>query len=318
MIVDQKELVELAEHLEWACKYDFEGDWATPSPESPVFFANRPHLLLPLGFDEFRSIKHDSTNGEPDNEFATLPFPIQHVFEYESFYRGTGSGAWSWFEGVSNQIIRGQGDSIDTDRPQFHFINQSDQHTCFPADELFRRLKSLSVQPDFASRSLHFSNVWAPKFQQEQEASLAVSTRGLLHNLAQSGEELRDVPWRKLEEIVAELLRSVGMKIYVTPRSHDGGRDIIARSELVPGEPLLIAVEVKQKPVVGIADVQRALHANKEFPALMIATAGTFSAGVVRERDDPGNKFRLFLKDGVALKDWIASYARRVAERKPF
>ena len=98
------------------------------------------------------------------------------------------------------------------------------------------------------------------------------------------------------------------MLIDVTPPRADGGRDIIARGELVEGEPVQIAVEVKQKSVVGLADVQRALRANEDFPALLIATAGRFSAGVITERERDRNRLRLFLKDGLALSRWVATY----------
>ena len=73
---------------------------------------------------------------------------------------------------------------------------------------------------------------------------------------------------------------------------------------------MVLAVEVKHKPVVGVGDVQRALKANEDFPALMVATAGTFSAGVVAEKSRFRNSMRLFLKDGLALRQWISAYGR--------
>ena len=74
------------------------------------------------------------------------------------------------------------------------------------------------------------------------------------------------------------------MEVSVTKRTRDGGRDIIARGELIPGEPSMLAVEVKQKAVVGIEDVQRALKANEDYPALLLATAGRFQCrGAPRE-----------------------------------
>ncbi len=107
---------------------------------------------------------------------------------------------------------------------------------------------------------------------------------------------------------MAELLRSKGMAVHVTPRSRDGGRDILARGEFATGEPMVIAVEVKQKAVVGLADVQRALKANEDFPSLMVVTSGRFSSGVVREKERERHQLRLFLKDGVALSQWIDAY----------
>jgi hypothetical protein len=117
-----------------------------------------------------------------------------------------------------------------------------------------------------------------------------------------------------LENIVAELLRDRGMEVALTSRAADGGRDVIARGELIPGEPTLLAVEVKHKPVVGLDDVRSRLYANRAFPALLFATSGRFTAGVVRERSQPDTHLRLFLKDGFALSQWVSTYR---ASRKP-
>ena len=124
---------------------------------------------------------------------------------------------------------------------------------------------------------------------------------------------LQELSWRTLEEIVAELLRARGMQIHVTAKSHDDGRDIIARGELISGEPAVIAVEVKQKPIVGLADVQRAVKANEDFPSLMIATSGRFTSGVIREKTQSRHELRLFLKDGVALSQWVDTYMKAQA-----
>jgi hypothetical protein len=127
---------------------------------------------------------------------------------------------------------------------------------------------------------------------------------------------LSAIPWRRLEELVAELLRSRGMKVHLTPYSHDGGRDIIAMGELIPGEPTTLAVEVKQKSVVGVRDLRDALWANRAFPALLFVTSGRFSAGVIRERQHGGMGLRLLLKDGVGLRQWLDSYVSARMARK--
>jgi hypothetical protein len=98
------------------------------------------------------------------------------------------------------------------------------------------------------------------------------------------------------------------MEVSVTPRTRDGGRDILARGELIPGEPTVLAVEVKHKGLVGIDEVASRLYRNREFPAMLFATSGRFSAGVVREKRRPENFLRLLLKDGVGLGQWISEY----------
>ena len=62
---------------------------------------------------------------------------------------------------------------------------------------------------------------------------------------------------------------------------------------------------MKHKGVVGLDDIRSRVHANREFPALMFATSGRFSAGVLREKEKPDNFVRLWLRDGTALGSWI-------------
>lgn len=166
--------------------------------------------------------------------------------------------------------------------------------------------------PDNNPHTVLFPGIWSPGAQATQRIVLANAVPDILKAIVEEKVKLREIPWHRLEEIVAELLRGYGLEVWVTPRTHDGGRDVIARGELIPGEPALLAVEVKQKSVVGLADVQRALQANKDFPALLMATAGTFSGGVVREKSCPSNHLRLFLKDGLALGQWIDEYAKGI------
>lgn len=135
----------------------------------------------------------------------------------------------------------------------------------------------------------------------------------LLRALQNENIDLASISWRHLEEVVAELLRSQGLHIELTKQTRDGGRDIIARGELIPGEPTVLAVEVKKKPVVGIADLRQTLHANREFPAVLLATSGRFSAGVITEARTPDTRYRLLLKDGLALKQWIDLYYQKYA-----
>jgi predicted Mrr-cat superfamily restriction endonuclease len=134
---------------------------------------------------------------------------------------------------------------------------------------------------------------------------------GILRSIYAERKTLNEITPRQLEEIVAELLRSQGMDIYVTPQTRDGGRDIIARGELVPGEPTILAVEVKHRKVVGMADLYGSLKANENFPALLLVTTGRFSGGVVNEKTKSENRLRLLLKDGVALSQWICAYGAR-------
>jgi hypothetical protein len=144
---------------------------------------------------------------------------------------------------------------------------------------------------------------WRP-----QETEVRKHTRALLTEIADASRALSSVSSRDLEEIVAELLKMRGLKVTVTPQTRDGGRDVIARGELIPGEPTIIAVETKKRAVVGIEDLRACLYANRHFPLILFATSGRFSAGVVQEAAREENAFRLLLKDGLALRQWVCEY----------
>lgn len=135
-------------------------------------------------------------------------------------------------------------------------------------------------------------------------------TRSLLEALRLEKVSFSQLKWAQVEDIVAELLRAKGLQVAATPRSHDGGRDLIVRGELIPGEPATLAVEIKHKSIVGVDEVSSRIHRNKDFPALLFATTGRFTAGVIREKQKPENFLRLVLKDGVALRQWIQEYKR--------
>jgi hypothetical protein len=144
---------------------------------------------------------------------------------------------------------------------------------------------------------------------------LVESTRVLLDGLQRARIGFAELTWQQVEDMVAELLRTQGLQVSVTPRTKDGGRDLIARGELIPGEPCLLAVEIKHKGVVGLDEVTSRLHRNKDFPALLFVTTGTFTAGVVREKSKPENFLRLLLKDRTALHQWIQAYRPSLEDR---
>jgi len=160
------------------------------------------------------------------------------------------------------------------------------------------------------SQMVFLPSLWHPG-SETLSSILRKSAQKILYQLYQEGKSLQDLHWRTLEEIVAELLTDIGLKVTVTKRSWDGGRDVIARGELIPGEPTVFAVEVKHMPVVPISKLREALWANRNFPGLLFATSGRFSAGVFKEKNKEETQLRLYLKDGLGLGQWIDLYAQR-------
>lgn len=150
--------------------------------------------------------------------------------------------------------------------------------------------------------------LWTPDNQGREKSIIQASAAPLIKAIQDEKCELASLHWKQLEDIVAEILRNSGMEIHSVAESPQGGRDIIARTQVVPGEILTIAVEVKHRGLVDRPILHTALHQNSHFPALMLVTSGRFTAGVIREAEQHGNRLRLFLKDGVAIRDMIKNY----------
>jgi len=151
-------------------------------------------------------------------------------------------------------------------------------------------------------------SLWTPDNQAKEKEIIQSASLPLIRAIQDEKCELESLHWRQLEEILAEILRASGMEIHAVTESPQGGRDVIARTEIVPGELMTIAVEVKHRKTVDRPLLHTALHQNSHFPALMLITSGRFTAGVIKKAKQPQNRLRLFLKDGVAIRDMINSY----------
>jgi HJR/Mrr/RecB family endonuclease len=312
MIITDNDLKKAKKFLEQLLELRKRRDFSEISPET--FFWENPHLLIPLEFDDFYGIDWEMAQdyglarppkmvGLPHDYSEEYAQHVQKTFGLaelwfsgvESLYRDLG-GSWYWFEGI-------------TEEGHLHFVGpKSKPNRYVSVDTWLEKLQSSLVHHKESPSRLWLPNVFSPLTQVQSNEALSTTIQPILIALKNEKKVIQDISWRTLEEIVAELLRAKGMKVEITKSTRDGGRDIIAKGEFACGEPMVIAVEVKQKSVVGLADVQRALKANEDFPSLMIVTSGRFSSGVIREKQDSRNQLRLFLKDGVALSQWIDTY----------
>lgn len=286
------------------------GEWRRAANDKSVrsFFDTYPHLLFPSGFDEFRFDKaptvfelrktKDARIEESDRRSPTL------LRGDTLRFRAAASGAWHRFEG----IVRSKR------APAFRFTRRDGSRRVrreVLTDKWLVQLEKAHRNPEPSMHSLWIPQMWTPQRQQAIATTLRQAIEPIATTLRSHSLSLDSLTWQELEELVAELLRERGLKVFHTKLSADGGRDIVARGELVRGEPLEFAVEVKHHSTVGLRDVQSALQANRDYPALMIATSGRFSAGVIREKRLAENRLRLFLKDGVALSQWLQAYGFR-------
>ncbi|HMS10570.1 MAG TPA: restriction endonuclease, partial [Pyrinomonadaceae bacterium] len=214
------------------------------------------------------------------------------------------------WDGFSLEAYKDLLQSVDADSSEFDDLFEKNVVIELPSANQIIDVASRFVGTPFADVTNFVSpKLWTPSNQDRQKEYLSATTQELIRAIQKEKITLDGVHWRQLEDIVAEILRSRGMEIHVVRENPQGGRDVIARGELIPGMDVVsIAIEVKHKKVVNRPDLQLAIQQNHHFPALMFITSGEFSSGVIQEANRTDNRLRLFLKNGVALRELIRTY----------
>jgi restriction system protein len=121
---------------------------------------------------------------------------------------------------------------------------------------------------------------------------------------------------RKMEEIVAGAYQREGFEVVLTPRSADGGKDVIATRR---GDYQIRIFDQVKRYSLGhkvTADEVRAMigvmHAHHDVNKVFVTTTSDFAPGV---REDPTIKpflpTRLQLRDGDDLRRWLESAAKK-------
>lgn len=178
-------------------------------------------------------------------------------------------------------------------------------------EELLAHLRQRVCRPRERSAVLWSPRFWTPSEQARQRALLDSAISPHLESWRTKGICFDDLNPSEFEDLVGEVLLAAGMKIHKVRETPQGGRDLIARGILVPGEePVEMAVEVKHRRTVDRPEVQLALYQNRFYPALLFVTSGRFTAGVFDEKLREENRLRLFLKDGFAIGDMVRFHFR--------
>jgi Restriction endonuclease len=303
MIVSWKEVRHLEDFIQ---KYEIPLYDATELPfrraELPIlrYFALRPHLLMPCGFDEHVSFR---TRKQFKNTWITTSDWVKESTCGESLYRKP-TGQWFWL--ASPSVGRWDDFHFDTKST----IHEEEYALTITFDELFKNLyRVASDEKPGTEERLWSPALWTPAAQEKERSALVEIVQPVLTAIRSEAITLESLTWRQLEEVVAEVLRASGLEIHLVQERPQGGRDIVARGELIPGqEPLELAIEVKHQKIVDRPQIEAALWQNRAYPALLFATSGRFTAGVLQEKANPANRLRLFLKDGEALGDMIRDY----------
>jgi len=132
----------------------------------------------------------------------------------------------------------------------------------------------------------------------------------IIRQLEVDPEFLFKIPWRKLEELIAAAYDRAGWpEVILTPRSADKGRDVIACKPGFGAVRIFDQVKAYAPGRVVPANEVRAmlgvLSIHQNVSKAVITTTSSFAKGVFDEFRS-FVPYRLELRDGAALKEWLA------------
>lgn len=146
-------------------------------------------------------------------------------------------------------------------------------------------------------------------------AGIAVPWFEIVRHLQKDPNFLYQIHWRQLEEIIAgAYVREGWSEVILTPRSGDGGRDIIASKPGLGSIRILDQIKAYRPGHLVNADEVRAmlgvLEAEQNVSKGFVTTTSTFAPGI--ETDSRLLRFmpyRLELKGGEQLLQWLTDLA---------
>ena len=134
----------------------------------------------------------------------------------------------------------------------------------------------------------------------------------LVERLQQQPDLLYEIPSRKFEELVADLLSNLGYDIELTPATRDGGKDILAQMNTPHGN-MLCLVEAKRHRAdrpVGVALVRQLYGTlvDADATSAMLVTTSSFTsdARLFQQR----HKYKLALREYGDVVQWINDYEK--------
>ena len=118
--------------------------------------------------------------------------------------------------------------------------------------------------------------------------------------------------WRQFKELVAGGYEKQGFKVILTPRSNDGGRDVIATRDDIGAIRILDQVKhYKRGHLVDIDEVRAmsgVLNWDRRASKACISTTSDFARGAYKEFAD-AIPTRIELRNGERVKEWLAAAA---------
>lgn len=139
---------------------------------------------------------------------------------------------------------------------------------------------------------------------------IIIANDALIYLLKQKPEDIHLVSPRKFEELIGELLESMGWEIQLTPQSKDGGKDILATLSTDIGKFLML-VEAKhyspKRPVqVGLVRQLFGTFVDHGANSAMLVTSSHFTKGA--RAFQQSHEYQLSLADYSNVVSWIQKY----------
>jgi restriction system protein len=142
------------------------------------------------------------------------------------------------------------------------------------------------------------------------QPQIVTVTESLVERLKSRPEDIHRISPRQFEELVAELMSSMGWDVELTGKTRDGGKDILAYLNTDVGR-ILCLVEAKrysrERPV-GV-EVVRSLYGtfcDYQANSAMLVTTSRFSADA--RQFQKKHKYQLSLRDYSDVANWIDKY----------
>jgi restriction system protein len=145
---------------------------------------------------------------------------------------------------------------------------------------------------------------------------VAIAWFEIIKQLESDPEFLFKIGWRKLEEIVAGAYEREGWpEVVLTPRSGDGGTDVIASRPGIGSIRILDQIKAYRQGHVVTADEIRSmlgvLQTKPNVSKGLVTTTSQFAPGIYKNEElKVFMPYRLELKDGPALKEWLVRIAK--------
>ncbi|MCD6565094.1 MAG: restriction endonuclease [Bacteroidales bacterium] len=205
-----------------------------------------------------------------------------------------------------------------------HLIDQYETNRLFFSERLFKQLNNINLRHllDIIDPSPEQIEQIQPETTQlSKPQKIALITVDflplkLLSKILRAPHEVRNLSPRQFEEFIAETLSQLGFKdVILTPRSHDGGKDVIA-SHQINGIPLSFYFECKQYSKGNKIQLKtlRALlgtlaHDRQNVNKGVLVTTSTFTKG---SKEFILSEARLDGKDYDGILGWIEEMKKKI------